>query len=109
MMPDQHHGGTVERVATCPTRILAIDLAKRSFQVCATVPGGACVDAPSLQGDFSDFFGPVINFICGWAVEHYAAMVLMNRLAKMTANWAFAMFHSSGGIFHSFSDRFKIR
>jgi hypothetical protein len=32
--------------------ILAIDLAKRSFQVCATDPGGACVDAPVLQGNF---------------------------------------------------------
>ena len=28
--------------------ILAIDLAKRSFQICATAPGGACVDAPCL-------------------------------------------------------------
>jgi hypothetical protein len=25
------------------------------------------------------------------------------------ANWAFAMDHSRGGIFYSFSDRFKIR
>ena len=53
--------------------------------------------------------GPVINFVCGRAVEHYAAMALMNRSPKMTANWAFAMVHSRGGIFHSFSDRFKIR
>ena len=43
------------------------------------------------------------------AVEHYVAMALMNRSPKMTANWAFAMVHSRGGIFHSFSDRFKIR
>jgi len=28
--------------------ILAIDLAKRSFQICATAPGGACMDAPSF-------------------------------------------------------------
>ncbi len=28
--------------------LLAIELAKRSFQVCATDRGGACVDAPSL-------------------------------------------------------------
>jgi hypothetical protein len=28
--------------------ILAIDLAKRSFQVCGTALGGACVDAPSF-------------------------------------------------------------
>jgi hypothetical protein len=28
--------------------MLSIDLAKRSFQVCATDVGGACVDAPGL-------------------------------------------------------------
>lgn len=28
--------------------ILAIDLAKRSFQVRATAPAGACVDAPGF-------------------------------------------------------------
>lgn len=32
--------------------ILAIDLAKRSFQVCATDRGGACVDAPDFARDF---------------------------------------------------------
>ena len=32
--------------------ILAIDLAKRSFQVCATDRGGACVDAPDFASDF---------------------------------------------------------
>ncbi len=53
--------------------------------------------------------GPVINFVCGRAVEHYVAMALMKRSPKMTANWAFAMVHARGGIFHSFSDRFKIR
>ncbi len=36
-------------------------------------------------------------------------MALINRSPKMTANWAFAMDHSRGGIFHSFSDLFKIR
>ena len=53
--------------------------------------------------------GTVRNFVCGRAVEHYAAMALMKRSPKMTANWALAMDHSRGGIFHSFSDRFKIR
>ena len=53
--------------------------------------------------------GTVSNFVCGRAVEHYAAMALMKRSPKMTANWAFAMVHSRGGIFHSFSDLFKIR
>ena len=53
--------------------------------------------------------GPVINFVCGRAVEHYAAMALMNRSPNITANWAFAVVHSRGDIFHSFSDLFKIR
>jgi hypothetical protein len=30
--------------------------------------------------------GTVSNFVCGRAVEHYAAMALMNRSPKMTAN-----------------------
>ncbi len=32
--------------------VLAIDLAKRSFQVCATDRGGACVDAPGFARGF---------------------------------------------------------
>ena len=32
--------------------ILAIDLAKRSFQVCGTDRGGACVDAPDFARVF---------------------------------------------------------
>jgi hypothetical protein len=35
--------------------ILAIDLAKRSFQVCGTDRGGACVDAPDFARVSSDF------------------------------------------------------
>ncbi|MDR6116553.1 transposase InsO family protein [Sphingomonas sp. SORGH_AS789] len=53
--------------------------------------------------------GSVRNFVCGRADEHYAAMALMKRSPKMTANCAFAMVHSRGGILHSFSERFKIR
>ncbi len=53
--------------------------------------------------------GTVRNFVCGRADEHYAAMARMKRSPKMTANWAFAMVHSRGGILHSFSERFKIR
>ena len=53
--------------------------------------------------------GTVRISVCGRAIEHYAAMALMKRSPKMTANWALAMDHSRGGIFHSFSDRFKIR
>ena len=60
--------------------------------------------AEALLGD-----GTVRISVCGRAVEHYAAMALMKRSPKMTANWALAMVHSRGGIFHSFSDRFKIR
>jgi hypothetical protein len=32
--------------------VLAIDLAKRSFQVCGTDRGGACVDAPGFARGF---------------------------------------------------------
>jgi hypothetical protein len=32
--------------------VLAIDLAKRSFQLCGADRGGACVDAPDLASDF---------------------------------------------------------
>jgi hypothetical protein len=53
--------------------------------------------------------GTVRNFVCGRAVEHYAAMTLMKRSPNRTANWALAMDQSRGGILHSFSDRFKIR
>ena len=54
-------------------------------------------------------YGTVRISVCGRAVDHQAAMALMKRSPKITANCAFAMVHSRGGIFHSFSDRFKIR
>ena len=63
----------------------------------------------SAASQFSIPVGTVRISVCGRAVEHYAAMALMKRSPKMTANWALAMDHSRGGIFHSFSDRFKIR
>ena len=59
--------------------------------------------------NLSRIAGTVRISVCGRAVEHYAAMALMKRSPKITANWALAMVHSRGGIFHSFSDRFKIR
>ncbi len=34
--------------------VLVIDLAKRSFRVCGTDRGGACVDAPGLARRFFD-------------------------------------------------------
>jgi len=45
----------------------------------------------------------------GWAVEHDQAMALVKRSPKRTANWAFAIHHSRGGMIHSFSERFKTR
>jgi hypothetical protein len=53
--------------------------------------------------------GTVRISVCERAIERYAAMALMKRSPKMTANCAFAMDHSRGGILHSFSERFKIR
>ncbi|THV30485.1 hypothetical protein FAA86_22910 [Rhizobium rosettiformans W3] len=43
--------------------ILAIDLAKRSFQVCGTDRGGACVDAPGLARGFLTVVRETRNFI----------------------------------------------
>ena len=43
--------------------ILAIDLAKRSFQVCATDPGGACVDAPGFARDFQRCNGVALQSV----------------------------------------------
>lgn len=45
--------------------------------------------------------------MCGRAVEH-SRHCPDEALAKDDSNWALAMVHSRGGIFHSFSDRFKI-
>ena len=45
----------------------------------------------------------------GRRFEHQAAMALVKRSPKRTANCALAMIHSRGPIFHSFSDRFKTR
>ena len=47
--------------------------------------------------------------MCGRRVEHQAAMVLVKRSPKMTANWALAMTHSRAPIFRSFSGQFKTR
>lgn len=53
--------------------------------------------------------GSVRNFVCERAVSIYAPMARMKRSPNRTANCAFAIDHSRGGIFHSFSCRFKIR
>lgn len=55
------------------------------------------------------YAGSVRNFVCGRAVSIYAPMARMKRSPNRTANCAFAIDHSRGGIFHSFSCRFKIR
>lgn len=53
--------------------------------------------------------GTVRNSVCGRRIEHQAAMALVKRSPKMTANCALAMTHSRGPIFHAFSERFKTR
>ncbi len=70
-------------------------------------PGLSLVEVQ--QNSDTTFRGTVRIFVCGRAVEHYAAMALMKRSPNRTANWALAMDHSRCGILHSFSERFKIR
>ncbi len=53
--------------------------------------------------------GTVRNFVCGRMDEHHPAMARVKRSPKMTATWALAIASSRGGIFHSFSERFKTR
>ena len=65
--------------------------------------------SPRALGAFDVVVGTVSISVCGRRVEHHAAMALVKRSPKMTANCALAMDHSRGGIFHSFSERFKTR
>ena len=44
--------------------MLAIDLAKRSFQVCATDRAGSCVDAPRIARGFSEIIGAALHRSC---------------------------------------------
>src|SRR5205085_1853448 len=53
--------------------------------------------------------GTVRNSVYGRAVEPQPAMALVKRSPKRTANWAFAIARSAGGILHSLSARFKTR
>ena len=48
MMPDRRVVLPAKEEQMSDIHVLAIDLAKRSFQVCATALGGACVDAPNF-------------------------------------------------------------
>ena len=61
------------------------------------------------QASLRALSGTIGNSVCGRRVAHQAAMARVKRSPKMTANWALAMVHSRGGIFHSFPERFKIR
>jgi transposase len=72
---------------------------------------GTRVIAPPPEAARGTPFGPgtVRNSVCGRRVEHQAAMALVKRSPKMTANCALAMTHSRGPIFHAFSERFKTR
>jgi hypothetical protein len=49
------------------------------------------------------------NFVFGRAIEHCYAAARLKRWPNKTANWAFAMDHSRGGMIHSFSVRFKTK
>lgn len=54
--------------------------------------------------------GSVRISVCGRSVKrHGQAMARVKRWPKSTANWAFAMAHSRGGMVHSFSVLFKTR
>ncbi len=54
--------------------------------------------------------GGLSGFPCvGGRLDITPPWPLMKRSPNRTANWALACDHSRGGIFHSFSDRFKIR
>ncbi|MCW2239324.1 hypothetical protein M2351_003954 [Azospirillum canadense] len=54
--------------------------------------------------------GTIRNFVLGGGGFHFQALIaLENRSPKMTAICALAAVHSRGGIFQSFSARFKTR
>jgi hypothetical protein len=76
--------------------VLAIDLAKRSFQVCATAPGGACVDAPSFAREFSNYFSLV-----GPERDRSGLMVrtLHREIVQVRAEYGFGNRRSVGRMF----------
>jgi len=49
MMPDRHDIALEKEERMTDVHIFAIDLAKRSFQACATAPGGAQVTTVSAK------------------------------------------------------------
>ncbi len=66
MMPAGSHLAPEKEDNMTGVHILAIDLAKRSFQVCAMALGKACVDAPGLARRFSDDFNgaALLSVVC---------------------------------------------
>jgi hypothetical protein len=86
---------------------LAVSEKKGGLARRTLVDHAAALRAKSMPAATIRDVGTVRNFVCDEAVDHQAVMALMKRSPKSTANCAFAMFHSSGGIFHSLSDRFQ--
>ena len=88
--------GPTEQIVACH----CLDCQRRSgspFGVIAYYPSSDIVlsgearqySRTSESGNrFTQGFGTVRISVCGRAVEHYAAMALMNRSPKMTANCA---------------------
>lgn len=102
--------GLVTRKAPGRASILNVEQRARLAAVVETGPIPAAHGVVRWRlADLAQWIGTVRISVCGRAVEHHAAMALMKRSPKMTANRALAMVHSRGGIFPSFSDRFKIR
>ena len=71
-------------------------------------PSGSDEEAPRAA-EMGSGRRTVRNSVFRLADEHYRAMVRVKRSPKRTANRAFAIAHSRGGILHSFSERFKTR
>ncbi len=68
------------------------------------------VIVPEVLRLYGAIEGTVRNSVFGRAVKLIAyAIAALKRSPNMTANCDLAMDHSRGGIFHSFSDRFKTK
>ncbi len=78
------HDGDFQMIDSTSVRVhQQAATAKRGVQIIVSVAAEADSRPRSA--------GSVRIFVCGRAVEHYAAMALMKRTPKMTANWALAM------------------
>ena len=108
------HHTVVEEIGRGERGLAIVELSEGDLGI--GVDEGLLVDAPDpLHGaDIEGVLGAAVAgtvsiSVCGRRVEHHAAMALVKRSPKITANCALAMDHSRGGIFHSFSERFKTR